>query len=264
MSDTPKAYRVKDWSTLYENNRTREMKTMQWVPVPIKHDGEGFRLLMAMPDGLKIFACWILILETAAKSHPRGTLLRRDGTQLTPDAIATKTSCVDVAAMRLAFEVLSSSQIGWLEQFTIQPAEIPHPPAEIPQEPARKGMEGNGMEVKYKATARREEEAPQHIAVAGKFAALADDATTADAIEFLRSNHRAYRSAPEHALAAAIGSFTGSLDRAEINRRITELMVDYAGDAEFGPNQTPVKRLKSYLRGRLEDRNNAIPEGTLT
>jgi len=35
-------YRIVDWENLYENNRTRNMKNMLWVPVPVKHDGYGY------------------------------------------------------------------------------------------------------------------------------------------------------------------------------------------------------------------------------
>jgi len=140
------AYRIKGWKEHYENNRTREMLVMRWVPVPNKHDGEGFQIIMEQDDALKIYACWHLILQVASKCRTRGTLLRDDGTPHTAGSIARKCSCRDIPAMQRALDFCSNGQVSWLETFAIEPAEIPHPPAEIPHKPARNGMEGNGME----------------------------------------------------------------------------------------------------------------------
>jgi hypothetical protein len=141
-----KTYRITDWDDLYENNRTRGMKTMQWVPVPVKHDGYGYGLL-TVSNGAARLGAWIAILQTAAKSHPRGTLLRDGRHAHTAESIAVKT--------RLAPEIIQETielclrpDIGWLEVVEIQgdkilPAENAHPPAENAHPPARKGREGN-------------------------------------------------------------------------------------------------------------------------
>jgi hypothetical protein len=39
-------YRIVDWDELFENSRTRQMKKMTWVPLPNKHDGDGYTELM--------------------------------------------------------------------------------------------------------------------------------------------------------------------------------------------------------------------------
>ena len=59
--------RVKNWTDIYENNRTRELVDMKWVPVPNRHDGDGYNEIMDHPDGLAHFAAWILILQVASK-----------------------------------------------------------------------------------------------------------------------------------------------------------------------------------------------------
>ena len=144
-----KAYRIVDWESLYENNRTRDMKAMTWVPVPVKHDGYGYGLL-TVKNGAARLGAWLAILQTAAKSHPRGTLLRDGRHPHTPESIGVKTR-LDPEVIRETIEICLRPDIGWIEVVDVQgdvimPAEIPHPPAEIPQEPARKGREGKGIE----------------------------------------------------------------------------------------------------------------------
>ncbi len=33
---------IRNWSENFENNRTRDLKEMKWIPVPNKHDGDGY------------------------------------------------------------------------------------------------------------------------------------------------------------------------------------------------------------------------------
>ena len=245
------AYRVKDWSALYENNRTREMKNMQWVPVPIKHDGEGYMEVMSHPNGLKIFACWILILETAAKSHPRGTLLRRDGTPLGPRSIATKTSCADIDAMTEAFAVLSSPQVGWLESFTVKPAVIPQECAENPQEPARKGIEGKGSEGREVVGGAEQENKTTTTTISE----LPNDPTYGEMARYLMSGHREYAKLSEHQIIAAFAALRGTVAKPKMADAVRELVRHYAGDAPL--EMAPIKRLESYLRGATLNKRHA-------
>jgi hypothetical protein len=54
-------YRVKDWSKIYENNRTRELKRMDWVPIPNKMDGDGFTELVDHPNGAAHLGAWLAL-----------------------------------------------------------------------------------------------------------------------------------------------------------------------------------------------------------
>jgi hypothetical protein len=146
-----KAYRIVDWDTLYENNRTRDMKAMQWVPVPIKHDGCGY-LTLIQKDGAARLGAWLAILQTAAKSHPRGTLLRNGRNPHTAETIAL-VSRLDVKIIQETLDACVDPSVEWIEVVDvqgdkIQPAENPHPTAVKAQEPARKGREGKGREEK--------------------------------------------------------------------------------------------------------------------
>ena len=149
IGSTAKVLRVTDWETHYENNRTRDMKNMQWVPVPNKHDGYGYCLLVS-ENGAARLGAWVAILQTAAKSHPRGTLLRDGKHAHTAKTIAVKTRLEESAIQETIIECLRP-EIGWLELVDIKGvtglgAGIPQEGAEIPQEPARKGREGNRKE----------------------------------------------------------------------------------------------------------------------
>lgn len=108
-------YRIKDWNDHFEKAQTRKLsgRDARWVPVPIKHDGLGYRRLMARKNAGDVFAAWILLVQVAAKCPERGVL--RDGDRpLTPDDLELKTG---FAAHKFAsaIQVLSGSDIGWLE-----------------------------------------------------------------------------------------------------------------------------------------------------
>ncbi len=62
-----KVLRIKDWDALYENNRTRELKTLDWFPMRNKHDGDGFTELLDHPNGIAHYGAWVLILQVASK-----------------------------------------------------------------------------------------------------------------------------------------------------------------------------------------------------
>jgi hypothetical protein len=138
-----KTYRIKDWAKHYETAETRKLVSMRWVPVPNKHDGKGFRRLMRRPDGLEVFAIWILILQVASREEQRGLLEDQDG-PLGVQEIADKTGAPE-QAIEKALQVLASKEIGWLE--VIESTGIPGDPPETPG-PSPERMEGNGREWK--------------------------------------------------------------------------------------------------------------------
>ena len=156
---------------------------MRWVPVPNKHDGEGFQRIMREPDGMVIYGCWHLILQVASKCmRDRGTLLRDDGTPYTADSLSLKTGWRNVADFKRALEFLSSPDVAWIEVVTQEGAGIP-------QEPARNGREWNGRERKG-----REDIKPEPNAGAG---AGFDDSVR---VEYLDKYGRIY-SIPQDKLA---------------------------------------------------------------
>ena len=112
MANIP-TYQIKDWDKLFENNRTRDLKRLDWVPVPNRMDGDGFRTLISRPRGTAIFGAWILILEVASKCEPRGVLQRAPGIPHTPETLARMTGS-DPKIMREALQVLCEPEVEWL------------------------------------------------------------------------------------------------------------------------------------------------------
>lgn len=76
MDRAATTYRVSNWLEDFENNRTRTMKAMRWVPIPNSHDGDEYTWLVDHADGAGHFACWIAALQIASRCEPRGTLVR--------------------------------------------------------------------------------------------------------------------------------------------------------------------------------------------
>ncbi len=156
-----KLMRVKDWAKYYENNRTRELKTLTWVPIPNRHDGDGYTELVDHPNGAAHLGAWLAILQVASRCDVRGTLLR-DGARPYDSLSLARITRIPLAIFEEAIPRLMS--IHWLEYIETkaeptQPvtsipqddAAIPHEDATSPHEGALNGMEGNGMEGKGKS-----------------------------------------------------------------------------------------------------------------
>jgi hypothetical protein len=114
MADTPKLYRIVNWADTYENNESRRLKTLLWVPMPNKHDGLGFKRMAMQRNRCELFAAWMLLVQLASKGRPeqRGTLAR-DGLPLDVEDMALMTGFPrDVFERALAF--FSEPKVGWL------------------------------------------------------------------------------------------------------------------------------------------------------
>jgi hypothetical protein len=164
--DRPPTYRITNWNDIYENNRTRELKRLAWVPVPNKMDGDGYTELVEGPDGAAHLGAWLAILEVASRCDPRGTLLRDSADPHTPQSLA-RISHLPAGLFEAVIPRLLKPR--WLEltpsastpyEFPQDTAGIPHQAATTPQNPAgiphppdslartreRNGTEGKGNE----------------------------------------------------------------------------------------------------------------------
>lgn len=112
-----KCLRISRWSEIFENNRTRELKSLSWIPFPNKMDGDGFTEIMDHKDGMIHFAAWVLIAQVASKCDPRGTLLRDCRTPHTSKSIARMTRASEQAIIAAIPRLIS---VGWLEEFELQ------------------------------------------------------------------------------------------------------------------------------------------------
>lgn len=71
--------RVRDWDSLYENHRSRELKKLEYVPVKNKMDGDGYAFLLEHKNGAAHLGAWLVILQIASRCKERGLLVGSDG-----------------------------------------------------------------------------------------------------------------------------------------------------------------------------------------
>ncbi len=111
---------VIDWDVHFENNRSRELKEMRWIPLPNKMDGEGYGTLVDHPNGAAHFGAWVAIVEIASRQEVRGQI--KDG----PFNLSHRLARISQLPAALFDEVIPRLvQIGWI-----------HIDREIPQEGA--------------------------------------------------------------------------------------------------------------------------------
>lgn len=113
-NSTDKLYQIKGWDEHFENNRTRNMKNMQWIPVANKHDGDGYTELVDRDNGAEMLGAWLAILQVASKCGERGTLMRDNGTPHTPKTISRLTRLKEGVICK-ALTLLCSPEIDWLQ-----------------------------------------------------------------------------------------------------------------------------------------------------
>ena len=105
-------YTVTNWSATYENNRSRLVQNLNWVPVPNNHDGEAYGRLISRKDAAVVFASWILILQVASRCNPRGTLIRSNGDPHDSASLAFRTRA---PAKWFDDSIPTLIDLGWLD-----------------------------------------------------------------------------------------------------------------------------------------------------
>jgi hypothetical protein len=140
-------YRIKSWDTHYENNRTRDIVDLKWIPIPIKLSGDGYTYLVDRADGPAVFGAFIATAELAGTCSPRGTLIRSNGQPHTAESISRITRMPKSLVTKM-LEICTSEEVQWLEMIITQEgAAKPQEGAGIPQEGAQNGIELNGIEL---------------------------------------------------------------------------------------------------------------------
>lgn len=140
-------YQIRSWDSLYENNRTRELKKLDWVPIPNKHDGDGYTAIMAQKDGPSILGAFIACVQIASRCEPRGTLLRDGGKPHSAASLARMSRMPELAIQR-ALDFCSSDEVNWLviRNMGDDAALGCDNPALSCGDPAPKCLEGKGRE----------------------------------------------------------------------------------------------------------------------
>jgi hypothetical protein len=118
-------YKIKNWDTIYENNRTRGLKSMAWLPLPVKLNGDGYTLLMEMENGPALFGAFVSVLEVAASCNPRGSLIRANNTPHDPVSLARLTRINQQIITEML--IVCSQECKWLDFIDLsEGATIPH------------------------------------------------------------------------------------------------------------------------------------------
>lgn len=105
-------WRVKDWDALFENSRTRCYERLTWVPIPNKHDGDGYTQLVEHEHGATHYGAWCVLVQVASKCKPRGTLIRDGGVPHDANSLSRLTR---IGAHVFREAIPRFLQIGWLE-----------------------------------------------------------------------------------------------------------------------------------------------------
>ncbi len=149
--------RVARWDETFENNQSRVIKDLKWVPFPNKHDSDGYTELMDHPEGYAHYAAWVVIVQVASKCNPRGTLVR-EGARPHDAASLARISRVPETIIENAIPRLIL--VGWLERISVDGnrlEQITQEGAATTHQSAQKGREGKGIEEKGKEQKGTEE-----------------------------------------------------------------------------------------------------------
>ena len=110
-------YKITDYEELYmpTDSRGRELVNATWVKVPAKPRGNGLDTLLRKKDGLKVFAVWILLLEstTAQKKGTRGVLNNHKDEPASVKEIA-KSMLLDKQVKFVEYSIKVLTQLGWI------------------------------------------------------------------------------------------------------------------------------------------------------
>lgn len=109
--------RISNWNARFENNRTRELKTMLWVPIEILDDGAYSELVEEHRNGAAHYGAWIAIVKIAGNCVPRGTLVKYGPKGKAVPHDAKSLSRISGMPKNLFSAVIPRLlEIGWLEQ----------------------------------------------------------------------------------------------------------------------------------------------------
>lgn len=134
-----KALRIRDWDKHYENNRSRELRRPEWLPLPNSFDGAGYMELCDDPAGTSHYGAWCMLLAAASRMPTRGLMVGNSGRPYSLKDIARMTRG-QLAVFEAAIPRLIA--VGWVEEI-----EVASPAGQTPSgewRPVAPGPEGAG------------------------------------------------------------------------------------------------------------------------
>ena len=104
--------KIANWEQGFEVAQNRRIEgRLAWVAMPTRHDSRGYRKLIRSRGGVKSFACWVAMVQVAARCEVRGTLADDRGVALDADDLEAMTD-IPASDFQSAIPILCS--IGWL------------------------------------------------------------------------------------------------------------------------------------------------------
>lgn len=165
----PNAYRIKDWDKIFENNESRKLKNLNWVPLPNSWEGLGYARVTKHKNAVTILAAWPLVVQIGSKCPQRGLLAKVDAPLSVEDM--TDLTRMPVQMFERALEALADPLIGWIEVVEIEKAENgrwevtqQRESRNLPQSPDASGS--SGVEQNRTERNRKEGEAQAPVAAA--------------------------------------------------------------------------------------------------
>ena len=103
---------IANWEEGFEIAQSRRRAgRLSWVAMPTRHDSRGYRKLIRSKNGVKAFACWVVMVQVAARCSIRGILADDRGIALDSSDLEAMTD-IPASDFDDAFPLLC--KIGWL------------------------------------------------------------------------------------------------------------------------------------------------------
>lgn len=103
---------IANWEDNFEIAQSRRRGgRLSWVAMPTRHDSRGYRKLLRSKNGVSHFACWVTLVQLAARCEVRGTLASGSGVALTFEDFENMT---DIPASKFEAAIPVLCDIGWL------------------------------------------------------------------------------------------------------------------------------------------------------
>lgn len=113
-------YQIIDWEDLFESAKSKTFKHCRKSYMPNKLDGCGFRRLMAIPNGYKVYCAFILMIHVCSQQEkPRTGILAKNGNPYDSIDLAAKTGA-PAKIFEEAFEILRDEKIKWIRKIDLE------------------------------------------------------------------------------------------------------------------------------------------------
>ncbi len=112
-------FQIKDWDGTFENHKSRTLRVCNYVCMPNKQSGMGFRRILHHQHGAAFFAIWCLTIQRcSAQRNPRRGWLTEDGKEGGRPWLMSDLEIlwhIPPPLISAAFAFFCSEEIGWMQ-----------------------------------------------------------------------------------------------------------------------------------------------------